>query len=241
MSESKLARSTGLYFEEFVAGDQTTSMGRTITEADVVNFAALSGDWNLIHTNAEYSKDHLFGQRVAHGLLVLSVASGLSVRLGFMEETILAFRSIGEWKFQRPGLYRRHRARAAHRRRDETHAAAGRRAGQLSRSTYSTRRTRSCSAGVWEMLVQAQERIAAMPYLLAAAVILVCWVCSCCGRAGASVRRRGCPRARSSTATRACGRRCASRCAAGATGWWAVRTTWCRSRKRGGRSPCRWR
>lgn len=102
MSEGKLARTTGLYFEEFIAGDTVTSVGRTITEADVVNFAALSGDWNLIHTNAQYAEGHLFGQRVAHGLLILSVASGLAVRLGFMEETILAFRSIGEWRFQRP-------------------------------------------------------------------------------------------------------------------------------------------
>jgi 3-hydroxybutyryl-CoA dehydratase len=102
MSAGKLTRSTGLYFEEFVVGDQTTSMGRTITEADVVNFAALSGDWNLIHTNAEYSQEHMFGQRVAHGLLILSVASGLSVRMGFLEETILAFRSMGDWRFRQP-------------------------------------------------------------------------------------------------------------------------------------------
>lgn len=102
MSEGMLARSTGLYFDEFSPGDQVTSMGRTITEADVVNFAALSGDWNLIHTNAEYSQGHMFGQRVAHGLLILSVASGLAVRLGFLEETILAFRSVDNWRFQRP-------------------------------------------------------------------------------------------------------------------------------------------
>ncbi len=102
MSESKFVRSTGLYFEEFIPGESITSMGRTITEADVVGFASLSGDWNLIHTNTEYSKEHMFGQRVAHGLLILSIASGLAVRMGFMEETILAFRSIGEWKFQRP-------------------------------------------------------------------------------------------------------------------------------------------
>lgn len=102
MSHGKFARSTGLYFEEFQPGDQVTSVGRTITEADVVNFAALSGDWNLIHTNAEYCEGHMFGQRVAHGLLILSVASGLAVRLGFMEETILAFRSVNDWRFQRP-------------------------------------------------------------------------------------------------------------------------------------------
>jgi acyl dehydratase len=91
----------GLHFEEFQVGDSVTSATRTITETDVVNFAALSGDWNLIHTDAEYSKSHPFGQRVAHGLLILSIASGLSVRLGFLEETTLAFRSI-DWKMQRP-------------------------------------------------------------------------------------------------------------------------------------------
>lgn len=91
----------GLYFEEFQVGDHVESVGRTITETDVVNFASISGDWNLIHTDAEYAKDHMFGQRVAHGLLVLSVASGMAVRLGFMEGTVLAFRSLA-WKFSKP-------------------------------------------------------------------------------------------------------------------------------------------
>ncbi|MFO7634063.1 MAG: MaoC/PaaZ C-terminal domain-containing protein [Caldilinea sp.] len=101
MTDSKLARPHGLFFEEFVIGDQTESVGRTVTEADVVNFAGLSGDYNLIHSDAEYSRGHMFGQRVAHGLLVLSIASGLAVRLGFMEETILAFRGL-EWRFAAP-------------------------------------------------------------------------------------------------------------------------------------------
>ncbi len=60
-----------------------------------------SGDWNLIHTDVEYSKGYMFGWRVAHGLLILSVASGLAVRLGFLEGTTLAFRGL-EWKMQRP-------------------------------------------------------------------------------------------------------------------------------------------
>ena len=91
----------GLHFEEFEIGDRVESVGRTITETDVVNFASLSGDWNLIHTDAEYCKDQMFGRRVAHGLLILSVASGQAVRLGFMEETVLAFRGL-EWKFAKP-------------------------------------------------------------------------------------------------------------------------------------------
>lgn len=101
VSPRKLARSGGLYFEEFETGDSVESVGRTITETDVVNFAALSGDWNLIHTDAEYVKSQMFGQRIAHGLLVLSIASGLAVRLGFMEDTVIAFRGL-EWKFVKP-------------------------------------------------------------------------------------------------------------------------------------------
>lgn len=102
MTTRKLTRVAGLYFEEFEIGDSVESVSRTITETDVVNFAALSGDWNLIHTDAEYSKSQMFGQRVAHGLLILSIASGLAVRLGFMEDTVMAFRSVSEWKFSKP-------------------------------------------------------------------------------------------------------------------------------------------
>lgn len=103
MTEPKpLPASTGLYFEEFEVGQSITSVGRTVTEADVVAFAALTGDWNTIHTNAVYAAEHPFGQRVAHGLLGLSIASGLAVRLGFMEGTVLAFREMGVWKFSLP-------------------------------------------------------------------------------------------------------------------------------------------
>ena len=101
MSTRKLARTSGLFFDEFEIGDSVESVSRTITETDIVNFAALSGDWNLIHSDAEYSKSQMYGQRVAHGLLVLSIASGLAVRLGFMEETVMAFRGL-QWKFTKP-------------------------------------------------------------------------------------------------------------------------------------------
>jgi 3-hydroxybutyryl-CoA dehydratase len=101
MTTVRLARPRGLYFEEFTIGDTVESVGRTVTEADIVLFAGLSGDYNLIHTDAEYSKQQVFGQRVAHGLLVLSIASGMAVRLGFMEDTVVAFRGL-EWKFNAP-------------------------------------------------------------------------------------------------------------------------------------------
>jgi 3-hydroxybutyryl-CoA dehydratase len=103
MTEIKnLPANTGLFFEEYEAGQSIVSVGRTVTEADVVAFAALTGDWNPIHTNADFAAKHPFGQRVAHGLLGLSIASGLAVRLGFLEETVLAFREIGSWKFSLP-------------------------------------------------------------------------------------------------------------------------------------------
>jgi acyl dehydratase len=91
-----------MYFEEFQPGQKLVSAGRTITESDVVTFAGLSGDFNQIHVDAEYSKNTPFGQRVAHGLLGLAIASGLVVQTGLMEGTIILFREITEWKFVKP-------------------------------------------------------------------------------------------------------------------------------------------
>ncbi|MEA3349586.1 MAG: MaoC/PaaZ C-terminal domain-containing protein [Chloroflexota bacterium] len=89
----------GLYFEEFEVGQHYISAGRTITESDVVAFAGISGDYNQIHTDAEYCKDTPFGQRIAHGLLVTSIASGLVAQSGIIEGTVIAFREISNWKF----------------------------------------------------------------------------------------------------------------------------------------------
>lgn len=95
-------RPRGRYFEEFTVGDKITTAARTVTEADIVRFAGLSGDFNQIHTDAEYSRNTPFGARVAHGILGLSIASGLAVQTGFMEQTVLAFREINDWKFSSP-------------------------------------------------------------------------------------------------------------------------------------------
>jgi acyl dehydratase len=92
----------GMYFEEFEVGQRVVSAGRTVTEADVVGFAGLSGDFTAIHTDAEYARQTVFGQRVAHGLLGLAIASGLMVRTGFIEGTVIAFREINNWKFSQP-------------------------------------------------------------------------------------------------------------------------------------------
>jgi acyl dehydratase len=91
----------GLYFEEFQVGDSVTTSGRTITEADIVAFASLSGDWNAIHVDAEYAAKTMFGERIAHGLLGLAIASGLASQLRFIEGTVIAFMGL-DWKFRAP-------------------------------------------------------------------------------------------------------------------------------------------
>ena len=91
----------GMYFEEFEVGRKMVTRARTVTEADIVQFASLTGDYNPMHTDAEYMKKHMLGQRVAHGLLTVSFAVGQIYQLGFMERTVLAFRSF-EVKFSLP-------------------------------------------------------------------------------------------------------------------------------------------
>ena len=90
----------GRTFEEFAEGDTIVTAGRTITEGDIGRFAGLTGDYNQIHTDAEYAAATMFGERIAHGLLVLSIASGLAVQTGMIEGTVLAFREL-DWKFSR--------------------------------------------------------------------------------------------------------------------------------------------
>lgn len=91
----------GLYFDEFIIGDTISSTTRTITETDIVQFAALSGDYNELHTSATYASKTPFGKRIAHGLLGLSIASGLAFQMGFLIGTVDAFRGV-EWEFSAP-------------------------------------------------------------------------------------------------------------------------------------------
>src|SRR5512136_2226843 len=97
----EMDRPRGRYFEEFAVGDKMISQGRTITESDIVAFTGLSGDFNPIHIDTEFAKTAMFGERVAHGLLILSIASGLAWQLGFMAGTADAFLSL-ECKFTGP-------------------------------------------------------------------------------------------------------------------------------------------
>ncbi len=91
----------GKYFEEFQVGQEFVSAGRTISEADLVNFAALTWDTNPMHTDAEYGKTTMFGERIAHGMLGLSYAIGLIWQSGILEGTVIAFRGL-EMKFKGP-------------------------------------------------------------------------------------------------------------------------------------------
>ena len=80
----------GTFFSDFEVGQSFTSVGRTITEADVVAFAGLSGDFNPLHTDATFAAKTPFGQRVAHGMLSASISTGLGQTLGIFEGTTLA-------------------------------------------------------------------------------------------------------------------------------------------------------
>lgn len=92
----------GKYFEEFVAGSEFITPTRTLTETDVVMFAAMTGDYNEIHTSEVFMKKSQFGKRLVQGLLALSVSHGLLFRLGLLEGTAIAFLDIESWKFEAP-------------------------------------------------------------------------------------------------------------------------------------------
>lgn len=90
-----------LYYEDFQIGQTFVTKSRTVTEADIVNFAALSWDTNPLHTDREFAAKTVFGERIAHGMLGLVIHAGLSQMLGIMEGTLIAFLGM-TWSFQKP-------------------------------------------------------------------------------------------------------------------------------------------
>ncbi len=90
----------GLYYEDFVEGRSWRTPARTIGEADVSAFSALTGDYTYLHTDAVAAAEGPFGGRIAHGLLGLSYLSGLVTRLGILEGTVEAFMGV-EMRFRR--------------------------------------------------------------------------------------------------------------------------------------------
>jgi acyl dehydratase len=91
------------YYEDVEIGEEFVSQTRTITEADVVNFAALSDDWSELHISEEFARRSAFGMRIAHGLLGLAITEGLKLRAGADEFAGIA--SLGwTWDFRGPIL-----------------------------------------------------------------------------------------------------------------------------------------
>jgi acyl dehydratase len=92
----------GLYWEEWEIGAEFESPARTVTEADIVQFAGLSGDYNPLHVNEEYCKTTIFGSRVAHGPLVYAIAAGLLFQLHLYDDTLIAFLGFEDLRFTKP-------------------------------------------------------------------------------------------------------------------------------------------
>ncbi len=92
----------GRFFEDINIGEKYVSSGRTVTECDIVNFAGMSGDYNPLHTDSEYARKSVFGERIAHGALTFSVMTGLWDQLGFLRETVIAFYGVDRMRFIKP-------------------------------------------------------------------------------------------------------------------------------------------
>ena len=89
------------YFEDIAIGEAYESPGRTVTETDIVLFAGISGDYNIVHTDAEFMKTSIFGERIAHGLLGLAIQAGLLSRAMPQQYAVIAFGGL-RWKFKAP-------------------------------------------------------------------------------------------------------------------------------------------
>ncbi len=93
------------YYEDFKIGERRTTPARTITESDITTFAGLTGDWHPLHTDLTYAAQSPFGERIAHGLLVLSIGSALAFRLGQYEvlpKSFIAFYGMEDVRFTAP-------------------------------------------------------------------------------------------------------------------------------------------
>ncbi len=94
------AVTTSLRYDDIKIGEEFVSPGRTVSETDIVLFAGLSGDYNVLHTDAEHMKASQFGERIAHGLLGLAIQQGLAGRIA-ADLVELPFAGL-TWKFRGP-------------------------------------------------------------------------------------------------------------------------------------------
>lgn len=91
-----------MWFEDFAQGQKFTTASRTVTEADIVAFAAWTGDANPLHTDAEFAANSRFGQRIGHGIYGIAVCQGLMSRTGIFEGSAVALLNVEKWNFQGP-------------------------------------------------------------------------------------------------------------------------------------------
>jgi len=90
------------YFDDFQVGEKIVTRARTVTESDIVLFASLTGDWHPLHTDVEYAKKTQFGERIAHGMLVLSLASGLFSPQYLLDVAFIAFYGMDKVRLTAP-------------------------------------------------------------------------------------------------------------------------------------------
>ncbi len=91
-----------LYYEDLEVGQVYTSQARTVTEADLVGFAMLSGDWNPLHTDAQFAASTRYGQRIVHGIFGMALLTGLLDRAGWFSGSAIALLEISNWRFVAP-------------------------------------------------------------------------------------------------------------------------------------------
>lgn len=87
-------------FDDYEVGDRVPCPNRTITETDVVNFAAFSGDWHPAHTDQLYAEGQIYGERILHGMGSLAIMTGLMFRSGVFSDASVAFLGLRDWRFK---------------------------------------------------------------------------------------------------------------------------------------------
>lgn len=92
------------YWEDFVAGTHLTTRGMTITEAHIVNWANMAGDWLPLHVDHHTARQTPFGSVIAHGPLTLSLALGLVIQTGFFGDAVLAWLGLDDVRLPKPVL-----------------------------------------------------------------------------------------------------------------------------------------
>jgi len=94
--------STGLHFEDFTPGRIWRTHGRTLTETDLQSFSMLTGDWNPVHSDAEYARTTRYGERLLHGTFGIGLAIGMMHPLGIFDGTVIAMLGVQDWRFLKP-------------------------------------------------------------------------------------------------------------------------------------------